>query len=791
MGRGSVASFRSLRAKAAWLTLGVMLLPLLVTTVFGGWLTARILREQLLARAVEDAEEQAFALHTFLQQVRREVRYLAQLRSLQGMLEALASGDQARFQAERRHLAEDFLIFARTHPVYYQIRVLDVEGQEIVRVNQPLGQAPYVVPDDQLQNKAHRYYVQEALKLPPGGIYVSPLDLNQEFHTIERPLHPVLRYATPLDWRDQRLGVLVVNLHAQPLLDILYQVNARRRSPVTLILVDREGYYLAHPDPDKRWGGPRDLDTGEGLYRDAPDIAAEVLSGKRGVLFYKDEVWVYLPIYPAPEDQPNEYWVLIRREPKAQLFAAIRTFQLWAGGVLLLAVLLAGAMSWWVARSITAPVRALSHALERFGRDARDLVRLPVRSQDEIGQLTAAFNRMTSAVQRDMRYLRILNRGMVLLARQRDPCRVLHHVARLTGALLQVPWVGLYEPEDLAEGAAEPAANAKEPPARRAWRVTACSCGPAPERVELPAVSDPQVARWYRTETSDGQAVWVTYLDVRRDGPRYAMVLPAPEPERAERAEPWLRVLLHQAETVLQNLRLYARLRHHQQQLSDLLNRLISAQEEERKLVAYDLHDGLIQTLVGAHLSLNNYLMLRNLDPEKAEALLRQALQDLQRAIREGRRLIQGLRPTVLDDLGLALAVQEVVEAMATEQGWQVDLQIHLPRKRLPPSVEITAFRILQEALNNVRKHAAAKRVQVSLYVKDGRLYGRVQDDGRGFDPQNVARSAGERAAVGLHSMRERARLLGGEWNIVSQPGAGTTVTFWLPLPEEEGEDGG
>ncbi len=779
MGRHS--PFRTLQAKVAWLTLGVMLLPLVITTFFGGWLTARMLREQLLARAIEDAEEQAFALNTFLDQVRREVLYLTQLRSLQGLLMALAQGDAEALRGAREHVAQDFLIFARLHPAYYQIRVLDVNGQEIVRVNQPLGQAPYIVPEAQLQNKAHRYYFREAVNLPPGRMYVSPLDLNQEFHTIERPYHPVLRYATPLYWQDRRLGVLVVNLHAQPLLDILYQVSARRRSPVTLLLVDREGYYLAHPDPTKRWGGPRDLNTGEGLRRDAPEIADQVLSGQRGVAFYDDQVWVYVPIYPAPEEQPDEFWVLIRQESRAQLFAAIRNFQLWAGGVLLLAMLLAGVMSWWVARSITAPVRALSRALERFGQGARGVVQLPVRSRDEIGQLTAAFNRMAAAVQRDMRYLRILNRGMVLLARQRDPCRVLYHVARLTGALLQVRWVGIYvAPEAGEDGNAQPASE-------RPWRAVACSCGPAPRQMELPEAHAPQLGAWYPVDSPEGE-LWVTYLDLQAGRPRFAMALPKPHPVDATRAEPWLRVLLHQAETVLQNLRLYARLRRHQQQLSDLLNRLISAQEEERKLVAYDLHDGLIQTLVGAHLSLNNYLMLRQQAPEQAEGLLRQALQDLQQAIREGRRLIQGLRPTVLDDLGLALAVQEVLEAMMTEQGWHVDLDVQVPR-RLPPSVEITAFRIVQEALNNVRKHAAARRVRVSLTVRDGRLYGLVQDDGRGFDLDQVARAAGERAAVGLHSMRERARLLGGEWHIQSQPGAGTTVTFWLPLPEEGRHD--
>jgi len=751
------------------MTMIVVLLPLLGTTLFGNWVTSDVLRDRALLQATENLEKQARELRTFLESARQDVRYLAQLYSMRQLLYARHKGQVVDAIYWRTQLAEDFRIFARTHPTYYQIRYLDVNGDEVVRVNQPLGQAPYIVPDTALQNKAHRYYFQEAARLARGEMYVSPLDLNREHHTIERPLHPVLRYATPLYWGEEWMGVLVVNLHAQPLLNILYE-NGNRRLDGTTLLVDSQGYYLFHPDPAKRWGSPHDLDTGASLRQDAPDIASEVLSGRSGVVYRDDEVWVYTPIYPAEKENPAYYWVLIRREPQAQLFAAVESFRLVAGGVLALAVLLAAIMAVGVARIVTRPVLRLKEAVERFGRGELD-VRVPVDTEDELAHLMMAFNRMAAAIHRDMRQLQLLNQGAMALTRQLDLCQALHTAAEAIARLFDAPWVAVYRAD--AEGR---------------WLDTDAHYGPAPRLSgPTPAPQWDGEAMITRLPALVGQGTWwAVRLRWARAG-RYVLNFPEPHDVDFDRAQAWIAVLVHQAETVLKNIHLYVTLRKHRQQLSELLNRVITAQEEERKWMAYDLHDDLIQVLVGARLHLNNYLLLQSQDPAAARAALERAVEELQRAIREGRRLIQGLRPTVLDDLGLALAVREMAEGMAREHGWQLDLDLRVPQ-RLPSEVEITAFRIVQEALSNVRKHAQARRVTLRLWIADGRLHGLIQDDGRGFVPPADDERGEAEPALGLHSMRERARLLGGEWSIEGQPEGGTRVRFWVPL--STGEDG-
>ena len=759
---------RSIRSKVALMTLVVVLLPLLGTTLFGNWITSDVLRDRALLQATENLEKQARELRAFLENARQDVRYLAQLYSMRQLLYAQHKAQIVDAIYWRAQLAEDFRIFARTHPTYYQIRYLDVNGEEVVRVNQPLGQEPYIVPDSELQNKAHRYYFQEAAQLARGEMYVSPLDLNREHHTIERPLHPVLRYATPLYWGDQWMGVLVVNLHAQPLLNILYEHDASRRLNGDTLLVDSEGYYLFHPDPAKRWGSPHDLNTGESLRRDAPDVADEVLSGRSGVVYRQDEVWVYTPIYPAEQEDPQYYWVLIRREPQAQLFAAVGSFRLIAGGVLTLALVLSVIMALGVARIVTRPVVRLKEAVERFGRGEME-VRVPVDTEDELAHLMIAFNRMAAAIHRDMRQLQLLNQGAMALTRQLDLCQALHTAAEAVARLFDAPWVAVYRVDATGQ-----------------WQDAQAHFGPAPR-----LITARQVPEWDATQVvsripaQQGQGHWWAVRLHWAHDIHYVLAFPEPQDVDLARAQTWIAVLVHQAETVLKNIHLYVTLRRHRRQLSELLSRVITAQEEERKLVAYDLHDGLIQVLVGARLHLNNYLLLREQNPAAAQEALERAVAELQRAIREGRRLIQGLRPTVLDDLGLALAVREMAEGMAREHGWQLELSLEVPG-RLAPEVEITAFRIVQEALSNVRKHAHARHVTVRLWVARGRLYGLIQDDGQGFDLQSVDERDQDTPAVGLHSMRERARLIGGTWHITSRPGQGTTIEFWIPLTTGE-----
>jgi signal transduction histidine kinase len=210
-----------------------------------------------------------------------------------------------------------------------------------------------------------------------------------------------------------------------------------------------------------------------------------------------------------------------------------------------------------------------------------------------------------------------------------------------------------------------------------------------------------------------------------------------------------------------------------------LLGTVLTAQEEERTRLARELHDTIGQSLTA--IIMTTAAVEKNLPPDFASgkeqlagvrAVARQALQDL-------RNLIFDLRPDILDDLGLTLAVRNQAKKYLEAAGVQVRFRMAITDE-LSPEVEITVFRVVQEAITNIFRHAEATEVYISLTNKSGRLIVRVEDDGRGFDPAQVMK--GQRHCWGLHGMKERINLLGGKFYVGSRPGSGTLVMAEVPL---------
>jgi PAS domain S-box-containing protein len=226
--------------------------------------------------------------------------------------------------------------------------------------------------------------------------------------------------------------------------------------------------------------------------------------------------------------------------------------------------------------------------------------------------------------------------------------------------------------------------------------------------------------------------------------------------------------------------RLYEALAERERQLQELVGRLILAQEEERRRIAYEMHDGVAQTAAGAHLHLRGFARRYQRQLPEAREELDRALELAQRTVREARTVIAELRPTTLDDLGLEEALRAEVQELQRD-GWQVEFHADLGPERLDATVETALFRVAQEALRNARKHAQSTRARVALRRTARAACLEVQDWGRGFEPAAMpAGGPGER--VGLSGMRERVALLRGHWEIQSRPGEGTRVIAEVPL---------
>ncbi len=207
-----------------------------------------------------------------------------------------------------------------------------------------------------------------------------------------------------------------------------------------------------------------------------------------------------------------------------------------------------------------------------------------------------------------------------------------------------------------------------------------------------------------------------------------------------------------------------------------LLDRLVHVEEDERKRIAGDIHDDPVQTLTAASMWL--HLLRRDLtDPKQLEDVDK-LLQIVADAIDSLRTLTFRLRPSVLDEDGLASAVREYLDSLEAAFDHSVEDRLeHEP----PSELRVVLYRMAQEALNNVRKHASATRVHVLLEHRRRGFLLRIEDDGVGFPAPASLRS--ERGHLGLTSMRERAEMAGGTCRLESRPGAGTTVEFWVPQP--------
>ncbi|MEV4368263.1 sensor histidine kinase [Nonomuraea sp. NPDC049637] len=199
--------------------------------------------------------------------------------------------------------------------------------------------------------------------------------------------------------------------------------------------------------------------------------------------------------------------------------------------------------------------------------------------------------------------------------------------------------------------------------------------------------------------------------------------------------------------------------------------RMLAAREEERRRLRRDLHDGLGQTLSGLAMTVNMARLSLKSSPEAADGLLRELRTGMDAVTGDLRQLVYGLRPPALDDLGLAAAVR----ALAAPDGPAAEVIAEGDLTGLPAAVEVAVYRIAQEALTNVRRHARATRVRVELRREPGALRLLVADDGRGLPPEH-------RSGVGLTSMRERTAELGGICLVSGEPGTGTTVEVMLPV---------
>ncbi|NAW60015.1 MULTISPECIES: cache domain-containing protein [unclassified Vibrio] len=210
--------------------------------------------------------------------------------------------------------------------------------------------------------------------------------------------------------------------------------------------------------------------------------------------------------------------------------------------------------------------------------------------------------------------------------------------------------------------------------------------------------------------------------------------------------------------------------------LKELAHKTVMFQEDEKKHLARELHDGINQLLVSSKCHLE--LLGQKLPDTDLRQHLDKSQQSLMTAINEVRHISHQLRPSALDDIGLEAALTTLLQDFKSHSGIEIDIHFETQDQRLKSEVATTLYRVVQESLNNVEKHSSATKVSVILQQLGSLLQLMVRDDGVGFNPNDVL----ARRGIGLRNMRERVEFIGGEFDIISEPGFGTEMTVLLNL---------
>jgi PAS domain S-box-containing protein len=207
------------------------------------------------------------------------------------------------------------------------------------------------------------------------------------------------------------------------------------------------------------------------------------------------------------------------------------------------------------------------------------------------------------------------------------------------------------------------------------------------------------------------------------------------------------------------------------------LKHLLHSSDHERRLIAYEIHDGLAQQLAAAHMQFQAFDYLKNTSPADAAKAYDAGIALVRQAHFEARRLIAGVRPPVLDESGVVQAISHLVHEMRRSGGPRIRLRRRVAFDRLDPTLENAIYRIVQEGLSNAVMHSKSEAVRASLWQKGDQVCIEIRDWGVGFDPESVPKSR-----FGLEGIRQRARLLGGKCLIESRPGGGSRIVAKLPI---------
>ncbi len=440
---------------------------------------------------------------------------------------------------------------------------------------------------------------------------------------------------------------------------------------------------------------------------------------------------------------------------------------------------------------LTRPLSTL-HEMAKQVASGNLNARAPVWSNDEIGDVAVAINTMTDhlvATQNDLartnRHLDAINRVMLAAEREDDIHDVLYAILENTISImaLQTGWIYLRDPErdyyHLASWYGVP--SSLESHLMHEQSAPCCFCQTAlVSNLLSPEASIQRCDRLQDKEIIDSLDKHITIPIQARDQNFGVMnLLCAPDHALAEDDLNLLSDIGAQISEIVANAWLRLKLAEKELSRQALLESLVEAQEEERGRLARELHDGSGQMLTSLLVRIKT-LEKKAESPDVREGLT-SMLDLVAETIDQLRDLSHRLRPAALEEFGLPVALETLVDDISREAGLNTTCHLDLNGIDLPSGIEVTLYRIAQECMTNIMRHAQASTVTIELAQSGDTVSMRIEDDGIGFDPHQITAVSGQRH-LGIVSMYERAAIVGGQLEVYSAPGQGTAIHVNVPI---------
>ena len=382
------ANLREARLLRLRILVPIVALAVLPPIAVGLWMISRV-QAALLENALEEVSfgtaAKAQSVADYFEAVQQDLRFLSQTQSLTALADACAAGEPAAMASARETVERELLTFSNGKRAYYQVRYLDGTGMEIVRLNVDNG-IPRLVPATELQNKSDRYYVREAMLLEPGRIYVSRMDLNIEYGSIELPIRGVVRYATPVAGHaGRREGLLVINIGA----DFIFTLLSPQPEATEAWLVDETGAYLGYIGPDAAKVARYTLTAGRRLQEDyGTEEAARILSERRaGRTLERKSDLVSFAALPIATEPTERHWTTILAYPRESLEAPTRPLVAFLSWALAVVAAVAGVLGLVVARRFEGMAARLREAQVQLAASN-------VHLETEVARQTAALQEL-------------------------------------------------------------------------------------------------------------------------------------------------------------------------------------------------------------------------------------------------------------------------------------------------------------------------------------------------------------------------------------------------------------